>query len=231
MESKSDIMERYLNTIYFGRDSYGIQAAAQAYFGVDAAALTREQAAVLAGIIPSPNNWDPAVSPKKAEARWNIVLDAMEEQGWLTAAERAPMVFPPTVEYKESDTMKGPTGHLLKMVRDELKREPLALTDDEIKRRGLKVVTTIQQPLQASAVDKATQFMAGAMPELEGGIPNPRTRVSISSVDPKDGAIVALYGGRTSSPTSGTPSRSTTSSRGRRSSRSRSSPGSSRASG
>ena len=129
-------MERYLNTIYFGRDSYGIQAAAQAYFGVDAAALTVEQAALLAGIIPSPNNWDPAKSPDKAEARWNIVLDSMEEEGWLTAAERAPMVFPPTVEYQRSDTMGGTTGYLLEMVRDELEREPLALTDDEINRDG-----------------------------------------------------------------------------------------------
>ncbi|NUU19036.1 PASTA domain-containing protein [Cellulomonas humilata] len=194
-ESKSEIMERYLNTIYFGRDSYGIQAAAQAYFNVDAAALTREQAALLAGIIPSPNNWDPAKSPEKAEARWNIVLDSMEEEGWLTAAERAPMVFPPTAVYQRADSMGGTNGYLLEMVLDELKLEPLAFTDDEIYRLGLKVVTTIQQPLQASAEDKAKQFMAGTLPGMDGGIPNPRTRVSLSSVDPKDGAIVALYGG------------------------------------
>ncbi|WP_315093012.1 transglycosylase domain-containing protein [uncultured Cellulomonas sp.] len=194
-ESKSEIMERYLNTIYFGRDSYGIQAAAQAYFAVDAAALTREQAAVLAGIIPSPNNWDPAVSPAKAEARWNIVLDSMEEEGWLTAAERAPMVFPPTVEYQEKETMRGPTGHLLKMVRDELKREPLALTDDQINRRGLKVVTTIQQPLQTSAEVYVDAFRKGTLPDQDGAIPSELTRVSLSSVDPKDGAILAMYGG------------------------------------
>jgi membrane peptidoglycan carboxypeptidase len=194
-ESKTKIMERYLNTIYFGRDSYGIQAAAQAYFDVDAAALTREQAAVLAGIIPSPNNWDPAVSPEKAEARWNIVLDSMEEQGWLTAAERAPMVFPATVPYEPSETMKGTTGYLLEMVKNELKREPLALTDDQIKRRGLKVVTTIQQPLQASAEAQVAAFRAGTLKGQDGATPDPLTRVSLSSVDPKDGAIVALYGG------------------------------------
>lgn len=194
-ETKPEILGRYLNTIYFGRDSYGIQAAAQAYFGVDAAALTREQAALLAGIIPSPNNWDPAVSPAKAEARWNIVLDSMEEEGWLTAAERAPMVFPPTVEYKESDTMQGPTGHLLKMVRDELMGEPLAFTEDEIKRRGLKVVTTIQQPLQASAQDQVAAFRLGTLPGQDGATPSELTRVSLSSIDPRDGAIVALYGG------------------------------------
>lgn len=194
-ESKSEIMGRYLNTIYFGRDSYGIQAAAQAYFGVDAAALTREQAAVLAGIIPSPNNWDPAVSPAKAEARWNIVLDSMEEEGWLTAAERAPMVMPPTVPYQRSDSMKGSTGYLLEMVRDELKAPPLALSDDEINRKGLKVVTTVQQPIQQAAQDQVAGFYAGSLPDQDGAMPNPRTRVSITSVDPKDGAIVAMYGG------------------------------------
>ena len=194
-ESKSEIMERYLNTIYFGRDSYGIQAAAQAYFSVDAAALTREQAAMLAGIIPSPNNWDPATSREKAEQRWNIVLDSMEEEGWLTAAERAPMVFPTTVVYQRSDSMKGSTGYLLEMVRDELKQPPLALTDDEINRKGLTVVTTIQQPLQAAAEKQVTDFRAGTLPDQDGAVPNPLTRVSLSSVDPKDGAIVALYGG------------------------------------
>ena len=195
VQSKTEIMEAYLNTIYFGRDSYGIQAAAQAYFGVDAAALTREQAAMLAGIIPSPNNWDPAKAPDKAEARWNIVLDSMEEEGWLTAAERAPMVFPPTVEYKRQDSMGGPVGHLLEMVRDELRLPPLALTDDEIYRKGLSVVTTIQQPLQEAAKAQIDAFRAGTLPEQDGAVPDPVTRISLSSVDPKDGAIVALYGG------------------------------------
>ncbi|WP_456786107.1 transglycosylase domain-containing protein [Cellulomonas sp. P5_C5] len=195
VESKSKIMERYLNTIYFGRDSYGIQAAAQAYFGVDAAALTREQAALLAGIIPSPNNWDPAKSPDKAEARWNIVLDSMEEEGWLTAAERAPMVFPPTVEYQRPDSMGGPVGYLLEKVRNELNGEPLAFSDDDINRRGLKVVTTIQQPLQVAAQEHVAAFRAGSLPEQDGAIPFERTRVSLTSVDPKDGAILAMYGG------------------------------------
>lgn len=196
-QSKPEIMGAYLNTIYFGRDSYGIQAAAQAYFGVDAAALTREQAALLAGIIPSPNNWDPAKSPAKAEARWNIVLDSMESQGWLSATDRAAMVFPATVEYKRSNTMKGPDGFLLEMVRDELGSGPMGLSDDEINRGGFAIQTTIQKPIQDSAVAAANGFLDGTLPDQDGEKPaSDRLRVSISSVDPKDGAIVALYGGR-----------------------------------
>ena len=113
-------MGNYLNSIYYGRDSYGIQAAAQAYFGVDASALTVEQAALLAGIIPSPNNWDPAVSPNKAEARWNIVLDSMVDSGWLTGAARDAMVFPPTIAYQRSNTFAGTNGYLLDMVEKEM---------------------------------------------------------------------------------------------------------------
>lgn len=195
VEEKPEIMERYLNTIYFGRDSYGIQAASQSYFAKDAKDLTVAEAALLAGIIPSPNNWDPAKAPDKAEARWNIVLDSMEEEGWLTAADRATLTFPPTVEYKRLDSMGGSVGYLLEMVRDELNRPPLELTDDEIYRKGLSITTTIQEPLQTAAVNQANAFRAGTLPGQDGAALNPLTRVSLSSVDPKDGAIVALYGG------------------------------------
>lgn len=196
VESKPKIMERYLNTIYFGRDSYGIQAASQSYFAKDAKDLTVAEAALLAGIIPSPNNWDPAKAPDKAEARWNIVLDSMEEEGWLTAADRATLTFPVTVEYKRSDSMGGSVGFLLEMVRDELNRPPLELTDDEIYRKGLSVTTTIQEPLQTAAVNNANAFRDGTLPGQDGARPSDLTRISLSSVDPTDGAIVALYGGR-----------------------------------
>src|SRR5699024_5361557 len=92
--SKEEILDSYLNVIYFGRRSYGIQTAAQAYFEKDAADLSVSEAAALAGIIPSPTNWDPAVNPEKAEERWNYVLDGMVEGGWLSQAERAEQEFP-----------------------------------------------------------------------------------------------------------------------------------------
>lgn len=192
---KEDILGRYLNTIYFGRDSYGIQTAAKAYFGKNAADLTVSEAALLAGIIPSPNNWDPAVSPEKAEARWNIVLDSMQEMGWVTAADRATLTFPATVEYQRTNDMVGPNGLLLQMVRDELRAEPLALTDEQIDTKGYKVYTTIQEPLQRQAVWTAEAFRLGALEGMDGAVPFARTKFSISSVDPQTGGIVALYGG------------------------------------
>src|SRR3954467_13110890 len=86
--SKDQILENYLNTIYFGRSAYGIEAAAQTYFGVPAAQLTAQQGAVLAVLIRNPSFYDPAKHPQDAQARWNDVLDGMVGQKWLTPAER-----------------------------------------------------------------------------------------------------------------------------------------------
>jgi len=99
-QSKDTILCNYLNTIFWGRGkTHGIQAAAQAYFAKDAKDLTVTQAALLAGIIPSPINWDPANNPEKAEQRWKRTLgymvDGKDLKFHLTAAEKNELVFPP----------------------------------------------------------------------------------------------------------------------------------------
>ena len=187
---KKDILGRYLNTIYFGRDAYGIQVAAKTYFGVEAKDLTVSQAALLAGIIPSPNNWDPAVSPEKAEQRWNSVLANMVKDGHITQAERDAQVFPETIVHERSSVNGGTNGHLIKMVKDELAEE--GITEEMIATKGYKIVTTIQEPLQQAAVDSANGLFDGT---LAGEAPNERTKAGIVSIDPTDGAIVALFGG------------------------------------
>ncbi|GAA3816584.1 transglycosylase domain-containing protein [Cellulomonas soli] len=193
-ESKEEILGRYLNTIYFGRDSYGIQAAAQSYFNVNAADLTISQAALLSGVIPSPNNWDPAVSPDKAEQKWNRVLDNMVEDGWITADERAAQTFPETVVYTRSETYRGPAGYLLEMVRDEIIANVPSITDESLDRGGYKIVTTIQKPVQDQAVAAVNSLWDGTL--ADGAVPSDRMKVAIASVDPADGGIVALYGGK-----------------------------------
>ncbi|MCL2465628.1 MAG: transglycosylase domain-containing protein, partial [Micrococcales bacterium] len=190
-ESKDQILGRYLNTIYLGRNSYGVQAAAQAYFGVDAKDLTVSQAALLAGILPSPNSWDPATAPDKAEARWNLVLDAMVQQGYLTAADRATLTFPTTIAYQPGNTMAGTNGYLLQMVIDELQANA-GLSMDDINRGGYTIVTTIDQQVQQDAVAAAGDLDSG---ELAGAKPDPLLRLGITSIDPANGGIVALYGG------------------------------------
>ena len=147
----------YLNTIYFGRDSYGIQAAAQAYFGVDAADLTVEQAALLAGIIPSPNNWDPARSARRRPRRAGTSCSTRwRRRAGSTAAERAPRWCSRRRSSTcRATTMRGTNGLPARDGRRRAGRQPpYEITDDELNRGGYSVVTTIQQPLQDDAVDQ-----------------------------------------------------------------------------
>jgi len=83
-ENKDDILELYLNTVYFGRNTFGIEAASQAYFGVPAAELQLPQAALLAGLIRSPETADPAEDPTEATRRRQTVLDAMADTGAIS---------------------------------------------------------------------------------------------------------------------------------------------------
>ncbi|MDT7581203.1 MAG: hypothetical protein QOK35_2467, partial [Pseudonocardiales bacterium] len=100
--TKDEILGDYLNAIYFGRGAYGIQSAAQAYFGRPVETLTPAEGALLAGVIQSPSRWDPALNPDKAVQRWNFVLDGMVAQGWLSPADRAAATFPVTVPRRPS---------------------------------------------------------------------------------------------------------------------------------
>lgn len=183
-QSKDVILENYLNTIYFGRNAYGIETAAQAYFDKPAADLTLSESALLAGVIPAPNAWDPANNPEQAEARWQRTLDFMVRDGWITEAEAAEQTYPETIEHVRSDTYAGPTGYLLDMVRKEL--AGAGLSDEQIDTLGLQITTTIDPEAQQAAVD-----VVDALPEDRPD----NNRVALVSIDPEDGAIVALYGG------------------------------------
>ena len=184
VQDKDTILANYMNTIYWGRDSYGIEAAARAYFGVPASELTVSQGALLAGVIPSPNNFDPRISVQQAERRWNYVLDGMVVIGAITQAERDAQVFPETIEYTRPQTYAGENGYLLDMVRRELISE--GFTDEELDQRGYKIITTIDQGMQQVAIEEVR-----AIPEDH----SPNLRVALVTLEPSTGAIRALYGG------------------------------------
>jgi membrane peptidoglycan carboxypeptidase len=184
-QDKDEILSNYLNTIYFGRDSYGVQTASMAYFGVGVDQLDVSQAALLAAVIPSPNKFDPRISQEKAERRWNYVLDGMVATGALTQAERDTQVFPATVEFSRSDRFKGTNGYLLDMVRNELYAQT-PITEDDLLTRGYTIVTTIDPSLQQQMVDAVARIPADHAPNL---------KVGVVTLAPEDGAILALYGG------------------------------------
>lgn len=178
-----------MNTIYLGRGTYGIQAAAKAYFGKEAKDLTVAEAAMLAGIIPSPSSWDPAVDPEQAQARFTRVLRIMQEDGYITAQEQQEAQFPQTIEYTQQNSYQGANGYLLQMVRDELTGDG-TFSAEQLDTGGYAIVTTIdksKQDLMYSVVSPAQNGMQGVIPDgMEfGGI----------SVNAKDGSIISVYAG------------------------------------
>lgn len=122
-QSKDQILAGYLNTSYYGRGAYGIQAAAQAYYGVDADKLTVEQGAYLAAVLQAPSQYDwTSATPsarKLVTERWNYVLDNMVEESWLDPAERAAMTFP-APRSLPAPGMEGQTGYLVEAANQEL---------------------------------------------------------------------------------------------------------------
>lgn len=183
--SKEQIFEDYLNTIYFGRGAYGIEAASLAYFGVPVAQLDYRQGAMLAALIKAPSALDPAVDRKGLKARWAYVLDAMVESGWLTAQQRADATFPDVVKPKTSNRLGGQVGYLLEAVKADLR--DLGFTDREIEGGGLRIVTTFD-PLAQAAAEQAVADV-GPTEGTEG------LRIGLAAVRPGTGEVVAMYGG------------------------------------
>jgi membrane peptidoglycan carboxypeptidase len=186
---KEQILTDYLNTIYFGRGAYGVQEAAQAYFGVDVEQLDASQAALLAGVVPAPSAYDPAVDPAAAERRWEYVVGGMVETGALTQAERDALVLPETVQQEADEVYAGPDGYLLQAVRDELTTRG-AFTADELDGGGLTITTTFDVAMQEDAVAAMEDEDAFPVEDRPEGVLG-----SLVSVDPADGAVKALYGG------------------------------------
>lgn len=187
--SKDEILQDYLNTIYYGRGAYGIQAAARAYFGTDVSQLTVAQGAVLASVVNAPSLFDPALGEKQQQnlqSRFDYVLDGMVSQGWLSQQERdatsMPQISPSTTR-----TLGGPTGYLVAAVRAELKGT-VGLSDQDIDRGGLRIRTTLNKKAEDAALAAVADNMpsTGKTDGLEAGL---------VAVRPGDGAVVAMYGG------------------------------------
>ncbi|MGB0102310.1 MAG: transglycosylase domain-containing protein [Nocardioides sp.] len=191
-QSKSEILQGYLNTIYFGRGAYGIQAAAQAYFEKDAADLTLRESAVLASVINNPSGFDPdngKDARKRLKERYDYVLDGMAEAGNITAeqAEKASRRLPKFPEIAAESRYGGQRGHMLKLVRDEL--EELGYTDEQIDGGGLQVTTTFTE----KAMKAAEEGMLAQRPE---GFGDKQLHIGVASVEPGTGALRGFYGGQ-----------------------------------
>src|SRR3954471_16090407 len=177
--SKDELLTRYLDIVYFGRNAYGVQPAARAFFGVDAADLTLPQAALLAGMIQSPRDHNPFVHPESATARRNVVLDRMADRGYVTAAEAAAAQAEPLGLHPGKPPRRGCVqalvgAYVCDFVQKYLTQE-LGLTEDELEHGGYTIRTTLDIALQKSG-DRAVlqtldmgQSLAGMFTAVEPG--------------------------------------------------------------
>ncbi len=189
-QSKDEILGNYLNTIYFGRGAYGVQAAAQAYFGKNVSELSLSQSVFIASVLRAPSLYDPARGDQQranVTSRMQYVAEGMFSEGWITEAQRDGVKLPETVAAKPATALSGPNGYVVSLAREELMSKA-GLTAEEIERGGLRVTTTIDRSSQQAAVDAVST-------ERPGGTAANGIRAGLVTIKPGDGAILALYGG------------------------------------
>ncbi|MGW1165517.1 transglycosylase domain-containing protein [Streptomyces sp. NPDC002550] len=186
--SKDEILEGYLNTVYFGRGAAGIQSAARNYFDVDTKDLTVSQGAALAAVINLPSYYEKAGSDPKVTAtlqrRWEWVLDAMAASGNITARQRAEARFPAFRFYPPGAT-DGQRQYLIDVAAKEA-ADRLGITEDQLAKGGYTVRTTFDLPLQDSTAELVKGQKAGK------GV---RLHTAVVGIEPGDGAVRVLYGG------------------------------------
>ncbi|MFC0436305.1 transglycosylase domain-containing protein [Kutzneria buriramensis] len=190
VQSKDHIMESYLNIVYFGRGAYGIQAAAQAYFGKNVGDLNPSEAAFLAGCINVPSlNEDPA----HTNDRWTYTMGRMVANGWISQADRAKYPQQPKPIPNNSDdggALPGPTTFVVRQIIDEAGKQDFAGLDrPALQQEGAKIYTTIDKAAMDKAVTANQTVMAKDTPH------NPSIASAQVSIDPQTGGIVAWYGG------------------------------------
>ena len=187
--SKDQIFESYLNTIYFGRGSYGVMTASQQYFNRNVDQLTNSQAAVIASILRSPGLYDPAFKEgnlERVQARFEYVKQGMIDAGWLDKQAATKMKFPAIAPRSTSGQLSGPKGHIIEAVTKELSK--LGFSQDELLVGGLVIKTTLDQKAQQSAVNAVNKFYPSKAPD--------NLHIGLVAIRPGTGEIVALYGGR-----------------------------------
>ncbi|HET6687839.1 MAG TPA: transglycosylase domain-containing protein, partial [Rubrobacter sp.] len=181
--SKEEILEQYLNTVYFGANAYGADAAARTYFNKKAENLTLPESALLAGIIQLPGVYDPFIDPKTAKDRRNVVLDRMLEYGYITKKEHDEAVKADLVLSRGRVEHENDNEYFLNAVRKELAEE---YGDEMVYEGGLEIHTTLDPRLQEMANTAVDSIV-----DPEAGDPS----AALVSVDPATGAVRAMVGG------------------------------------
>ena len=184
--SKEEIMEGYLNTIYYGHGAYGVQAASRYYFNKDAGGLSLAEASMLAGIPKGPGRYSPLVNFEKAKARQRIILQSMAKESFITKEQADSAWKAPLQLHGKHQAVKEKTApYFQDAVRAALKTQ-LGLDDRTIELGGLKVYTTLDEQLQKAAEDTVSSVIA------EGS----GMQAALLAMEPQTGEVKALVGGK-----------------------------------
>ena len=192
--TKDQILENYLNTIYFGRGSYGVQTAAQQYFNRNANQLSISQSAVIASILRSPGLYDPFYgdkaqkerNAKRLEARFHYVIDGMLEAKWITAEEAKSAKMPTISPRTTGGSLSGPKGYIIDAVQKELSK--LGFSQEQLMIGGYVIKTTLEQRAQQSAVDAVNKLTPSPAPT--------NMHIGLVAIRPGTGEVIAMYGGK-----------------------------------
>lgn len=192
--SKDDILERYLNTIFFGNNAYGLQAAAEVYFGKNVEELEMIEGAFLAGLIRSPSGYDPIRRPERSRSRFRQVAERLADVGMVPETEWEALgeayVLPerlksiPSLNTKPTYYTEALREYLLE--RSNILGETEQERANQLYRGGLRIYTTLDQRLQGFA-----ETARNELPDTKKGID-----AAIVSLDSKTGAIRAMVGGK-----------------------------------
>lgn len=188
--NKDEILAMYLNTVYFGRGAYGIQAAAQAYFGVDAEDLTLNQSASLAAIIKAPSIYAPHISPSNNRSRRQYILSVMAENGFISQEEKQAALDESIWVLAQEAEKQLYSWYIDEALRESA--ELLSLSADEVIQGGFKIYTAYDARLQtiADEVYADSSFFPAAASD---GTP---IQSAMAVVDTNNGAVLAMIGGR-----------------------------------
>lgn len=188
--NKDEILAMYLNTVYFGRGAYGIQAAAQAYFGVDAEDLTLNKSASLAAIIKAPSIYAPHISPSNNRSRRQYILSVMAENGFISQEEKQAALDESIWVLAQEAEKQLYSWYIDEALRESA--ELLGLSADEVIQGGFKIYTAYDARLQtiADEVYADSSFFPAAASD---GTP---IQSAMAVVDTNNGAVLAMIGGR-----------------------------------
>lgn len=181
--SKNQILEMYLNSIYFGEGATGVEAASRAYFGKSASDLSLAESALLAAIPRRPNYYDPYRHPENAKARQRVILSLMVKTGAVSAAQ-AKKAASQKLVYRRGRNLRGDAPYFTDMVLNGLAKQygaPL------IYGGGLRIYTTLDLSFQRAAQEAYDGVMDKQKPDLQA---------ALAAIDPNTGEIRAMIGGR-----------------------------------